>query len=244
MNLYVYSDESGVFDYVHNDYFLFGGLICFGEKEKDKIARKYAHAEKTLRECGDYQNGIELKATNISNADKGRLFRSLNNVFKFCVLIKEKEIQRKVFENKKHKQRYLDYAYKIVLKKCFAQMISKKILNPAKVERIIINADEHSTATDGRYELRENLLCEFKSGTFNYTWETFYEPIFPKIQEVAVNYCDSKSVRLVRAADIIANRFYHSANENHGSINAKNNTFVFILPDNSIESDGFEYFKK
>lgn len=35
MDVYVYSDESGVFDSVHNDYFVFGGIIFFDKKNKD-----------------------------------------------------------------------------------------------------------------------------------------------------------------------------------------------------------------
>lgn len=35
MNLFIYSDESGVFDNNHNDYFVFGGIICFGKEEKN-----------------------------------------------------------------------------------------------------------------------------------------------------------------------------------------------------------------
>lgn len=35
MNIYVYSDESGVFDKAHNDYFVFGGLILLGTEERD-----------------------------------------------------------------------------------------------------------------------------------------------------------------------------------------------------------------
>ena len=31
MNIYIYSDESGVFDKEHNDYFVFGGLILLGK---------------------------------------------------------------------------------------------------------------------------------------------------------------------------------------------------------------------
>lgn len=34
MNIFVYSDESGVFDNKHNDFFVFGGLIILGTEEK------------------------------------------------------------------------------------------------------------------------------------------------------------------------------------------------------------------
>lgn len=243
MNIYVYSDESGVFDYVHNDYFVFGGLICFGSAEKEKTARKYAHVEKTIENTHRYMNSLELKASNITNADKGKIFRSLNESFKFCVLVKQKELDKKIFENKKHKQRYLDYAYKIVLKKCFEQMIAKKFLNPNHVDCIIVNVDEHTTATDGKYELRENLLNEFKYGTFNFEWDKFFEPIFPRLNDVVVNFCDSSKTRLVRAADVIANHCFYSANKNKGTVEGKTNMFVYVLPQRIISSNGFEYFR-
>ena len=242
MNLYIYSDESGVFDYVHNDYFLFGGLIFFSKEEKEQAARKYSAVEKTLARSNRYKNGIELKASNISNADKGKVFRSLNHSFKFCVLINEKRLDRRIFENKRHKQRYLDYTYKIVLKKCFEQMIQKGYLQPNEVEFIHVYVDEHTTATDGKYELRENLLNEFKNGTFNFDYDKFFPPIFNHLKDVAVDFCDSSKTRLVRAADIVANHYYCLANQNDGKIETKSNTFVYLLPERCIFADGFGFF--
>ena len=32
MDMYIYSDESGVFDYLHNDYFVFAGVIFFSKQ--------------------------------------------------------------------------------------------------------------------------------------------------------------------------------------------------------------------
>lgn len=49
MNIYIYSDESGVFDYLHNDIFVFGGLIFLSKEEKDIASRKYIHAESKIR---------------------------------------------------------------------------------------------------------------------------------------------------------------------------------------------------
>ena len=40
MNIYVYSDESGVFDKVHNDTFIFGGLIILGNDSKDDWSKR------------------------------------------------------------------------------------------------------------------------------------------------------------------------------------------------------------
>ena len=130
MNLFVYSDESGTFDYIHNDYFLFAGLIFFSEIEKEIGARKYSHVEKLLR--GSRLG--EMKGSNLSNAKKGKIYRSLNNHYKFCVLIHQKNVNRKIFEDKKTKQRYLDYAYKIIMKKCMEELIKNRHLKPRKVK--------------------------------------------------------------------------------------------------------------
>ena len=240
MNIFIYSDESGVFDCNHNDYFIFAGVICFGKAEKDNTVRKYAHVEDVVRK----NSGVtgELKGSNLSNSDKGKIFRSLNNVYKFCVRIKQKELHRNIFENKKHKQRYLDYAYKMVLKRCFETLINSGYLNPDEVEGLYFFVDEQTTATDGLYELKENLLNEFKYGTFNYTWQKVFPPIFPKLANLELSYCNSKKVYLVRAADIICNHCYHNAIQNKGLIKNIKNTFVLYLPSNAIGTKGFDFF--
>jgi len=46
MKIYVYSDESGVFDKIHNDYFVFAGIIIIGDNDKIKWSNKYISAEK------------------------------------------------------------------------------------------------------------------------------------------------------------------------------------------------------
>lgn len=114
MNLFIYSDESGVFDNVHNEYFVFGGLILLGKESRENWNRLYRNAEKTI--TPKYQIGQELKAAIVSNQDKGKLFRSLNNCYKFSVIINQKKIHQEIFKSKKTKQRYLDYAYKIAVK--------------------------------------------------------------------------------------------------------------------------------
>jgi hypothetical protein len=122
MNIYIYSDESGVFDKEHNDYFVFGGLIFLGTEDKENWSRKYS-----------------------------------------------------------------------------------------SVERLYFYVDEHTTATNGRYELKEALEQEFRLGTYNYRYDTYYPPIFMKMKDVQLEYCNSKSKLLVRAADIVANKIFFLA---------------------------------
>lgn len=211
MNIYVYSDESGVFDRVHNHYFVYGGLIIIGSDSKEEWSRKYAAAEKTIRETGKYNSSYELKATSVSNKEKSKLFRSLNQCYKFGCVVDQDRILSNIWNQKKDKQRYLDYAYKIGIKRAFQDLISREIINPPDVSRLYFSVDEHTTATSGKYELQEGLEQEFRFGTFNYNYLKYFPPIFPALTECKVDFCDSSAPnkRLVRASDFVANHIYY-----------------------------------
>lgn len=212
MNIYIYSDESGVFDKKHNDTYVFGGVIVLGKNEKDEWSRRYAAAEKVIRQKKAVPNDFELKATNVSNGEKGKLFRSLNNCYKFSVIIRQQQVIDSIFENKKSKQRYLDYAYKIGIKRALEDLIRRNIIVADDIKRIYFYVDEHTTATNGRYELKEALEQELKAGTHNFKYMMYYPPIFPKLQSVELMFCNSQTKFLVRAADIVANRIYYLFN--------------------------------
>lgn len=210
MNIFVYSDESGVFDKKHNKYFIYGGLIFLSKDEKDTASRLYKNAEKILRN-EKYKNlkNFELKACKINNKEKSQLYRSLNKFIKFSIIIEQDKVLDRIFTSKKDKQRYLDYAYKVGLKKIFKILIGAKKIDPKKVEYIHFYVDEHTTATNGKYELEEALENEFKNGTYNCSYDHYFEPIFKDIKGLEVKFCNSSNVTLIRAADIIANRVYY-----------------------------------
>lgn len=231
MNVYIYSDESGVFDKEHNEYFVFGGLILLGTEEKENWSRKYSSVEKILRSNKGVATDYELKATQITNKEKGKLFRSLNGCYKFGVVVREKSVLDRIYLSKKDKQRYLDYVFKIAVKRAFENLIQKGIINPDEVERLYFYVDEHTTATNGRYELKEALEQEFKLGTYNYKYDTYYPPIFEKMKEVQLEYCNSESKLLIRAADIVANKIYYLArNKKRKEMVGIQNLNVIYLP--------------
>lgn len=231
MNIYVYSDESGVFDKEHNDYFVFGGLILLGTEDKEKWSRKYSSIEKILRINKGVTADYELKAAQVTNKEKAKLFRSLNCCYKFSVVIRQKDILDRIYLNKKDKQRYLDYAYMVAVNTALKKMIQDGAVNPNEVERLYFYVDEHTTATNGEYELQEALEQEFKLGTFSYKYDTYYPPIFRYMKAVQLEYCNSKSKLLVRAADIVANRIYYLAkNEMKEEIDKIPNMYVTYLP--------------
>ncbi|WP_343084513.1 DUF3800 domain-containing protein [Blautia producta] len=210
MDLFIYTDESGVFDKVHNSDYVYGGLILFGKNQKEECARKYLHAERCIR-YNHYSKDDELKASFVTNREKGKLLRSLNAYVKFGVIINQCKVLDSIFSDKKTKQRYLDYAYKIGLKRCLENLISTSVISPDSINNMYIFADEHSTATDGRYELKETLEQEFKRGTYNFNWDRFFPPIFPRMGGIVLHFCNSECTPLVRAADIVANKIYNCA---------------------------------
>ncbi|MDO4681075.1 MAG: DUF3800 domain-containing protein [Aerococcus sp.] len=231
MNIYVYSDESGVFDKNHNDFFVFGGLIILGKNNKEKWSRMYSNVENTLRNSKGVSKKYELKAAQIKNKEKGSLFRSLNNCYKFGVVINQKRVLDRIFMSKKDKQRYLDYTYKIAVKRAFEQLISDNVIRPDDVERIYFYVDEHTTATNGLYELKEALEQEFKWGTYNKEYSIFYSPIFSNMNDVQLMYCNSASTLLIRAADIVANRIYFLAtHQDKFQLLNSSNLHVTFLP--------------
>lgn len=234
MNIFVYSDESGVFDNKHNDFFVFGGLIILGTEENKIWSRKYSRAEKTIREkrlSRLHFKDCELKASRISNSEKGKLFRSLNNCLKFSAIVNQNEVLSEIFASKKDKQRYLDFIYKIAVKKAFEQLIDSNKINKLEIDNIFFYVDEHTTATNGRYELREGLEKELKNGTYNYFYNKFYPPLFPNLKSVNLEFCNSENKLLVRASDIVANRvFYLTRNNNNDKLNNIKNMYITEFP--------------
>ena len=210
MNIYVYSDESGVFDKAHNDVFVFGGLVFLSTEDRDIAARKYLRAERTIRQSGNYKRDEEIKASRIKNGEKQKLYRAQNAWYKFGAVVDQKRVIDPLMADKKAKQRFLDYALKIGVKRLFEKLIAKGIIVPSEVENIYFFVDEHNTATDGRYELHQSLE-EFKRGMYSSNYRKFLPPIFPQSKTIDVKFCNSANVTLVRAADIVANKIYHDA---------------------------------
>ncbi len=214
MNIYVYSDESGVFDSKHNKYYVFAGVILLGTDSRDDWRRKYAKVETDVRKATHLKG--ELKASTLSNKYKNKIFRSLNGCHKFAVIVEQWRVNDNIWKSKKDKQRYLDYVYKIAVKRAFTDMINSELIIPKDVENIYFFVDEHTTATNGRYELEEGLLQELKSGTYNFNYSLYFSPIFPDVKTVKLDYRNSATPanRLVRASDIIANNVLHLAETN------------------------------
>lgn len=231
MNIYVYSDESGVLDKQHNSYYVFGGVLFLSDEDRDTCSRRFVAAEKNIRSSENISTNTEVKACNIQPKSKNKLYRILKSEERFGVVISQKRLTNdELFSNKKSKQRYLDWAYKMAIKTKFQELIAQGVIDPQKVESISFLVDEHSTATDGWYELRESLEKEFKIGMWNFEYMTFHKPLFPSVKSVNLQYCNSAKNTLVRAADIVANHIFYLSNKNKGTIESEDKLHIFYHP--------------
>ena len=239
MNIFVYSDESGVFDVDHNQIYVFAGVVYLSEKDRDIDNRKYITAEKAIYQKKRISKTEELKASLLSNDSKGKLRRSLNNTYKFAVIIKQDKVEKRIFASKYDKQRYLDYAYKIGLKRFCQELIKVGKIKPEDVENMYVYVDEHTTATNGRYELQDTLQKEFKYGMLKYEYNTFYKPIFPNMKTLRVKFCNSQTTTLIRAADIIANNIFFKA-RNAQAVDIPNTVVTYMPNDMTICTKGIK----
>ncbi len=210
-NIYVYSDESGVFDPFHFDYYAFGGIIFLSEEEKNEAAHHFHHTVTQIR--GDKCKS-ELKASNLATSNKYKLMKSISKYIIFGAVINLNMINKNILKDKKTKQRYLDFAYKMGLKNVFKKLIDENIIFPNDPIILNVYCDEHTTATDGLYELKESLEMEFKRGNMNFYTDEYFPPLFKRLNDVRVTYLDSKTSIYIRMADIIANFIYSMANFN------------------------------
>ena len=206
MNLYIYSDESGVFDQEHYDWYAFGGVVFLDGETLNQCHNEFLALEQLIRESRGIEESVELKSSVLKNSDRRRLYNVTKRCAKFGVLIDNKHVLHTVFEEKKIKQRFLDYAYVNAIKKCLVRLFHDGLINPSEVQNMWFYVDEHTTATNGKYELLSALEQEFKFGTFNADWTDWTPPVFPSVQTVKLKYCNSALEPLIRMADIVANK--------------------------------------
>lgn len=193
-------------------------------------ARKYIAAEKAVRRSLCLPDDYEIKASAIPNKYKAKLFRSLNRQFRFGAIISQERVLDSIYSDKKDKQRYLDYVYKIMIKRYFKSLIASGVLSKTEAHHFHFYVDEHSTATNGRYELKDSIERELMYGTYNQTWDHRYEPIFDVVGKVDLKFSNSADVTLVRAADIIANRIHFKAYQDRCFCSVRNDFFVIRQP--------------
>ncbi|CAM4226975.1 DUF3800 domain-containing protein [Erysipelothrix aquatica] len=211
-NVFFYIDDSGVFGDNNTRYFIYAGYVFFSTQEKNNAARKYSSVEKSIKSRTGLAQTDELKSYGLTPKLKGELYRSLNGFQRFSCIIDSKRVNRDILSHKKHKQRFLDYALKRTIKSTLQSAGNHNHVDLSKPINVHIFFDEHTTATSGKYELKEAISAELIDGSFNYNYQKFFEPILVKGSSVNLTLCNSANTLLVRASDIVANKSFYEYN--------------------------------
>lgn len=228
MNLFIYSDESGIFS-KKMELFLFAGYIFLNKNEKDKYLNRFKNEEKNLKAKINFVDE-ELKGSMLNVKQKAKLIKKMNGIYKFCSKININDVYLDIFNSKRTKQRYLDFAYKLGIKNVLKHLIEKNLINPNEIESIYIYQDQHTTTSDGFYELKSSLLQEFKEGIIDVKGN-YKKPIFHNLKRVEVKLCDSKKNVLIRASDVLCNLIWNNFKHHNGIKNLLiNNLYIIELP--------------
>lgn len=208
MNLYVYSDESG---WVNNTrpYFVYGGLILLSAEEKSNAETIYKSCEDILKKTVLIGRKREIKASGISDYCKDLLFNSMRRFFKFGVIIDNRKLNPRILNYKKHRQRFIEYAFRAGVKNAVETLVKKKRIKKTQIENMHFFADNHPSAINTVYEMNEELEKEYKRGCFSAGYTEYKPPFFRNIKSVNMTFCDSQRNLLIRASDIIANTLYN-----------------------------------
>lgn len=210
--LYVYIDESGTLDKAHNKYFVYAGILALGKNAKNEAARQQLALEDIVKKEQTIPAGNELKANRLDLKTAKRFIKlSTEKVVRFAVVVYQDCLHEYIFNTKQDKQRYLDYALKIAIKRALLNCFKCGIYKKDDIAAMDVIVDEHSSSTNGKYNLVQTINAEFRTGVWNPQWNHGYPPVFtPSFPEIKVSYVDSASVPQIRIADITANWVYRA----------------------------------
>lgn len=228
-NIFVFIDDSGVFDLKNNKYFIYAGYIFFSTAEKQSAERIYSKAEKSIRDTLSLDHSIELKSYTLTSKHKSSLFRTMNNFKRFSNIVDLRRVRSEIWKNKKHKQRFLDYTLKRTIKDAIVEGSNQNLFDISKPVTVHIYFDEHTTATSGLYEFKEGIQSELINGTFNYNFGLFFQPVLTRGSVVEFQMLNSAKSTLIRASDIVANLTFFKCNYGYKDFNDAINSLKHFI---------------
>lgn len=204
-----YIDDSGV---LHKNapsgLFVYAGLSFISDKHRQSASRRYHAVAKKIK--NNVHIDGEVKSSKLKPKHKQSLFSTISKESLLYLCVQNDQVYDNILADKKSIHRYKDYVLKMMIKAKIKDYIVKGEIDPEKPILINILVDEQGTATDGIYSLKNSIYEELANGISNFNYGTFHPPVFSSDVTVDVEYCDSSKNTLIRAADIVANRVWHS----------------------------------
>ena len=213
--IYISLDDSGKLNN-NEKYLVYAGLFFTSKKELEKFKAIYKTIRNQIAKKKVYKNVDELKGFTLKNKDRLRLLRF---IYKYCLaglIVDNSQITKQdILFSKDARGRYRDYVIKLLIKDIVIELINNKKINPYKPVVLIINMDQESAKTNGRYKLDEGIYEELVKGIINFNYGFKTTPILFSSLVVKIYTQNSKDSIIIQASDIIANNIWRTLMSNN-----------------------------
>lgn len=208
--IYISLDDSGKLN--KNEKFLvYGGLYFTDKKELEKFKMKYKNIRNDISKKDKYKNIDELKGFTLANNDRLRLLKFINKYHTLALIIDNTKIEKEeILISKNARGRYRDFAIKLLIKQVFIELISNEIIDPYKPITLVLNIDQESSKTNGKYNLDEGIVEELTKGIINFNYGFKTTPILFSKFEVHLYSQNSKDSIIIQASDLVANNVWRN----------------------------------
>lgn len=212
--LYISLDDSGKLNYKER-YLVYAGLFFTNKKEleKFKIQYKKIRDEIAKKEC--YKNIDELKGHTLKSKDRLRLLRFIYKYSTAGLIVDNTLIAKQdILISKDSKGRYRDYILKLLIKDIIIELIKENKINPYSPLILIVNMDQETSKSNGRYKLSEGIYEELVKGIINYNYGFKTVPVLYNDLVIKIHSQNSKDSIIIQASDLVANNIWRNKIKN------------------------------
>lgn len=208
--IYISLDDSGKLN-SNEKYLVYAGLFFTSKKELDKFKGKYKKIRDQIAKKDIYANIEELKGYTLESKDRLRILRFVHKYSTAGLVVNNSQIEKQdILYSKDAKGRYRDYVIKLLIKDIVIDLIKRKIIDPYKNVTLIVNMDQESAKTNGRYKLDEGIYEELVKGIINFNYGFKTAPVLFGGLNVKIYTQNSKDSIIIQASDIIANNIWRN----------------------------------
>ena len=213
--IYISLDDSGKLNN-NEKYLVYAGLYFTSKKELEKFKAVYKSIRNQISKKKIYKNVEELKGYTLESKDRSILLRFVYQYSTAGLVVNNAQIiKQDILFSKDARGRYRDYVIKLLVKDIIIDLINNKKINPYKPIVLIINMDQESAKTNGRYRLDEGIYEELVKGIINFNYGFKTTPIIFSELSVKIYTQNSKDSIIIQASDLIANNIWRTIMSNN-----------------------------
>ena len=208
--IYISIDDSGVL-HPNERCCVYGGIVFLNKTEQESFGRKYKNILNKIK-CKYCHSDIskcvhrcpEIKDNNIKQQHKRWIWNLIKKEICFAVVIDNKKVNSSIMADKESRDRYRDFAQRIIIKKIVDKLIKNGEINPNLPVKLIIRIDQQATATNTNRTFINDIVKELTIGMTNLEYNMIHKPILFSKLSVDLMYVLSHKHIAIQASDFIA----------------------------------------